>query len=96
MKELDNTPERESMLREALLLLRSMEWTETRMKRLIWDLEQAEKNFNEPLQIRLRTNVKTMLVRIKQEDINVERFLKKYKGMLNEKEKSLFNTREKK
>jgi hypothetical protein len=95
MKESDNILKKEEMLKEAILLLRSMEWTEVRIKRLLWQLEQAEKKFDEELQNSLRVSIQGMLSRIKKEDKNVESFLEKYKDILNEKEKSLFNFREK-
>jgi hypothetical protein len=80
---------------EAELLVASFEWAENQLRRLIYDLEQAEDNYDFELSDKIEQKINLMLARIANEDKNVEKFVEKYGRLMNEKEKSLFNPRKK-
>lgn len=77
---------------EAELLTASFEWAENNLKRLLFELEQAQLNFDVIREESIGKQIRMMLKRIEIEDKNVEKFVKKYGGEMNEKEISLFNT----
>jgi hypothetical protein len=80
---------------EAEMLVASFEWAENQLRRLIYDLEQAEDNYDFELSDKIEQKINLMLARIANEDKNVEKFVEKYGRLMNEKEKSLFNPRKK-
>lgn len=84
---------RRQMIYEAELISASFEWAENQLRRLLFDLEEAQKNYDVVSEEKLDKKINLMVIRIRNEDKNLKKFLKKYEGLMNEKEKSLFNSR---
>lgn len=93
----NKTDLREQMIFDARLIFKSVSFLEKLIKNKMMELEEAINNNYEEDAINLEKQLKNLVIKIGQEDKEIQNYLIKYKKELeNEKKAILFNTKQKK
>lgn len=97
---MNNTPEeaelKYQMIYDGLVILKSIEWAENEMRKVLRDAIIAKERQDLPALDALNRQALLISKRIDNEDNNIRAYIKKYKGLINEKKASLPNSRKKK
>lgn len=93
----NKTDLREQMIFDAQLIFKSVSFLEKLIKNKMMELEEAINNNYEEDALNLEKQLKNLVIKIGQEDKEIQNYIIKYKKELeNEKKAILFNTKQKK
>lgn len=89
---MSNIELKEQMIRDSLIILRSVDWTEREIdkKTLEFELAMAHNKYSEAEKIRLQIN--NLLSKLNRENENMDKFMEEYRGISNEEKRVLCNT----
>jgi hypothetical protein len=87
---------KEDMISEALMILRSVSWTERLVNKKLLDLDVATDNYSYEQAQRLKEEITMLLQRLDRENKNMDSFMAKYSALIaNEKKAMLSNPKPK-
>jgi len=88
---MDNVELKEAMISEALMIIRSVDWTEREVDKKLLDLEAAVDNHKDAEAQRLREEVKHLLARFTRENDNMDTFMAKYRTLIANEKKAMLS-----
>lgn len=80
---------KERMIFDAVLILSSVEWTQLRIEEKLLEIEQAQINNKFDTLQELHNQILSLLARLEREKINMDKYMIKYRRLVNERKKML-------